>query len=705
MSQYSILGRVIGDEVRQTAILQGTQGQVLISDLTNINGFSFSTLPAPPATPNLSTVLTAGNSSSNSILLQDATTPSLLNTSYSSNGFTATDGTGTPQYTNTTASGSITLQRSDGYTLDASPSEMSLTQPNGTTTLSSPSQSLEFDSPIAQNSASYAITQTQINYNNGESQIALTAQTSPSIFIGRNNLLNTATFTPDDVSVVAGGSGSSATWANIISATNSGTPTLSAVLSVGNNATDSINLNNLGTGSNYIRLLPNAGANDPQITITDGTTTNTINKNGYTTRNTNADLTHYLNFSDNSATGTGAIQKSASLFCNPNLGRISATTFVGALTGIATSATNIGITDTNAATTYYPTFVSTDGTTGVFIDKTTGPMTYVPSTGTLTAQTFSGALNGLAAQATSVTTTSDNTATTCYIPFTKSAAGTGKSLYVDDVTGPLTYTPSTSTLTATTFSGALSGNASTATTSTNATNVATTAVSASASYYPTFVSATSGNNAISVDADLTYNPSTNVLTGVSFVSSASSSTNTITSNQIAVANAGGSFTINQGSFTGSPTSGAYVFNGASGLRLQYNGTNNLFTTTNAVQATLLTSQGTATYSSPTLTLVTTASDPYPTMYTNLITFSGSTTAQTISAITVPANMPLNGMYMVYINNSNTSAGAITVNATGFGSTIKTTYTTAVVIPVAGYALGTLTKVGASTYIWSINLVA
>jgi hypothetical protein len=41
MSQYSILGRIIGDEVRQTAILQGTQGQVLISDLTNINGFSF----------------------------------------------------------------------------------------------------------------------------------------------------------------------------------------------------------------------------------------------------------------------------------------------------------------------------------------------------------------------------------------------------------------------------------------------------------------------------------------------------------------------------------------------------------------------------------------------------------------------------------------------------------------------------------------
>ena len=49
-------------------------------------------------------------------------------------------------------------------------------------------------------------------------------------------------------------------------------------------------------------------------------------------------------------------------------------------------------------------------------------------------------------------------------------------------------------------------------TATNATNVATTATSTNATYYPTFVDATSGNNAIEVDTDLTYNPSTNTLT-------------------------------------------------------------------------------------------------------------------------------------------------------------------------------------------------
>jgi hypothetical protein len=51
-----------------------------------------------------------------------------------------------------------------------------------------------------------------------------------------------------------------------------------------------------------------------------------------------------------------------------------------------------------------------------------------------------------------------------------------------------------------------------ATNATNATNVGITAVSTNAAYYPTFVSATSGNNPVAVDADLTYNPSTNTLT-------------------------------------------------------------------------------------------------------------------------------------------------------------------------------------------------
>jgi hypothetical protein len=49
-------------------------------------------------------------------------------------------------------------------------------------------------------------------------------------------------------------------------------------------------------------------------------------------------------------------------------------------------------------------------------------------------------------------------------------------------------------------------------TATNATNVAVTATSTNATFYPTFVDATTGNQGIEVDTDLTYNPSTNTLT-------------------------------------------------------------------------------------------------------------------------------------------------------------------------------------------------
>jgi hypothetical protein len=119
----------------------------------------------------------------------------------------------------------------------------------------------------------------------------------------------------------------------------SGGSTLSAVLTAGNTATNSILLNNTGTGTNVISLLPNFGATTPHIELTDGTTTNIITKNGYTTRNSNQNSTHFLNFSDTSTTGQGAIQKTAGITCNPSTNTVSATTFVGALTGTASTAT------------------------------------------------------------------------------------------------------------------------------------------------------------------------------------------------------------------------------------------------------------------------------------------------------------------------------------------------------------------------------
>lgn len=79
-----------------------------------------------------------------------------------------------------------------------------------------------------------------------------------------------------------------------------------------------------------------------------------------------------------------------------------------------------------------------------------------------------------ASTATNIATTSDNTSGTYYIPFSKTAAGTSTVLYLDDTTGPLSYNPSTSTLTASVFVGAFTGNASTATNQSGGTVSATT---------------------------------------------------------------------------------------------------------------------------------------------------------------------------------------------------------------------------------------
>ncbi len=92
-----------------------------------------------------------------------------------------------------------------------------------------------------------------------------------------------------------------------------------------------------------------------------------------------------------------------------------------------------------------------------------------------------------------------------------------------------------------TITAALSGNATTATTATNATNVATTAVSTNASFFLTMVAAsTNSNQAISLDSDLTYNPSTNTLTATTLVGALTGNATTATTATNITGGAGGS---------------------------------------------------------------------------------------------------------------------------------------------------------------------
>ena len=131
------------------------------------------------------------------------------------------------------------------------------------------------------------------------------------------------------------------------------------------------------------------------LTLTDGIITNTIDKNDRTgnirSENTTANLTHYLGFFDNSATGYGHPQKNAVLSCNPSTNTITATTFSGNATSSST-ATGVNLTSDNTSGTYFLPFSKTANATGntLFIDNATGPLSYNPSTSNLTASLFSG---------------------------------------------------------------------------------------------------------------------------------------------------------------------------------------------------------------------------------------------------------------------------------------------------------------------------
>lgn len=184
------------------------------------------------------------------------------------------------------------------------------------------------------------------------------------------------------------------------------------------------------------------------ISLTDGTTTNTLNQSDWTgtikTVNTTANLTHYLNFSDSSGTGQGNPQKNINLSCNPFLSKITATTFEG----IATISDTINLSSDNTSGTYFLPFSKTTNTTSgnkLFIDDITGPLSYDPSTSTLNCITFSGTAN----IANNVALTPANDNVTCYIPFSKTTSATSNQLFIDNTTTTLTYNPSFGTLSST----------------------------------------------------------------------------------------------------------------------------------------------------------------------------------------------------------------------------------------------------------------
>jgi hypothetical protein len=145
---------------------------------------------------------------------------------------------------------------------------------------------------------------------------------------------------------------------------------------------------------------------------------------------------------------------------NITAGEMYANSFTGSLIGnastasISSSSNSVFCNNTSANLVHYITFVDSN-VSGYRTPQATNGLSFNPNSNILTATSFNGSLTGTASASTTITLTSDNTSGTYYLPFSKLNGGTGRSLFIDDTTGPLTYNPSTSTLTATNFTGSL----------------------------------------------------------------------------------------------------------------------------------------------------------------------------------------------------------------------------------------------------------
>jgi hypothetical protein len=136
-------------------------------------------------------------------------------------------------------------------------------------------------------------------------------------------------------------------------------------------------------------------------------------------------------------------------------GTITGSAFVGngaALTGID----NMNIVDTNLSGTYFPVFVGSTGANQVMhADATTGPLSYNPSTATLSTANFtaSGTVTGVTfvGNGSALTGLNNmnivNTDTSgTYYPVFVGGAGANQVMRADIQTGPFTYNPNTSAL-------------------------------------------------------------------------------------------------------------------------------------------------------------------------------------------------------------------------------------------------------------------
>ena len=340
-----------------------------------------------------------------------------------------------------------------------------------------------------------------------------------------------------------------------------------------------------------------------------------------------------------------------------------------------------------------------------------------PSLQTLYAPSFNGQFVGTADTAKAVSTFTSNVATTCYIPFFTSAAGTNKSVYVDDTTGPLTYFPSTGVLTAATFTGALSGNATSSTNATNTTNTLVTLNASGSSFYVPFCSG-AGNQSLLYNntgglggSALMYVPGSGNLYTTTFTGALSGNATSASTVSTVSDNTAGSYYLPFVKTTALVTPNQQLYVDDTTVPLSYNPSTGVLTATNftgsvtgtaslattAANVNLATTLNLATFTlGTTLSIAGVAST---TLKNSNIVFTGTTNTVSILALTLTQ---INGEYYLGIYNSGT--GLLTFN-TGLGTNIRTTYSVPYTIPTLTYGLmkiNVLTINAVTVYIVSMN---
>ena len=224
--------------------------------------------------------------------------------------------------------------------------------------------------------------------------------------------------------------------------------------------------------------------------------------------------------------GTNVVMNTIQVADVPTLNQ-STTGNAATATNVAGGAANKIVFNSGASTT---AFIDAPVTAGHYLKWSGTAFEWnVAGTGTVTSVGVSGGTTGLTTSGSPVTssgtitlagtliTSNGGTGLTTYTAGDLSYYATGTALSklgIGSSTFMLTSTgsaPQWSDPAGITVGNAT--NATNATTATNATNVATTATSTNADFFIPFVSAsTTGNQALGVDAGITYNPSTNALT-------------------------------------------------------------------------------------------------------------------------------------------------------------------------------------------------